>query len=490
MGTKHTTETGGFLQNYIIGRTLGKGATGRVMECTERNTSIKYALKIMLKSKKNSATLFNRETTVLNELSHRNIVVFKDDFQDRENFYIFTEMCSGGELCDRIVDVDFDITEAYAAKLVRSMLLAIQHCHQKQVVHRDLKPENFVFKTPAKDSELVLIDFGSAMIVQDSVVYTESVGSPLYLAPENSIALYHRTGRTLKSSDLWSIGIIAYTLMIGRPPFNGKTNNEILTRIVTKPLELPENLHLSPDFTSFIKEILTKSPDERLCGEDALEHSWVDLTKIARKQIPETVIKTLRQFNRQSKMKKAITEALVGNMDTQPEGWLRAHFNSIDTNKDGMLSPSEIAVLLIDLGYSVHSAFEEAEKITLSADENHSGEIDFEEFSQKWQRMLLSTNDAYIHAVFNVLDTNGDGKIDLTELGGMLGLGDFSRLETLVKEVDTNGDGVIDFAEFRAAMTENGYFCGEGAEVGQKLKQEDLLDQAVANDDLKISINQ
>merc|ERR1719189_1154341 len=156
------------------------------------------------------------------------------------------------------------------------MLLAIQHCHAKQIVHRDLKPENFVFKTKAADSDMVLIDFGCAKEVKDSTEYKDLVGTPYYLAPESAAGhKYIRTGTVLKCSDVWSIGVIAYVLMTGRPPFNGHSNTEIFSSIIKKPLKFPASVKLSKPFIEFCQHMLKKSPKRRMKLEDALKHKWV-----------------------------------------------------------------------------------------------------------------------------------------------------------------------------------------------------------------------
>jgi len=115
--------------------------------------------------------------------------------------------------------------------------------------------------------------------------------------------------------------------------------------------------------------------------------------------------------------------------------------------------------------------------IMKSADEDGSGEIEFEEFAQIWQRKLLTAHESYIHAVFNVLDADGDGRVDAEELAEVLNLQDKSdekMIAELIQEVDADNDGVIDFEEFRSAMLERNDFSGTGAMVGHKLRVSDF----------------
>jgi len=261
------------IQRYSMGKKLGKGASCQVVECIDKISKKHYALKIMPRSKNVNETLYTREREIMQLLNHTNIIRFKESFIDSENFYIVSELCSGGELFDRIVDNTNPITERRASELVNIMLQAIGYCHGKQVVHRDLKPENFVFKTVHPRSEMVLIDFGCARTVDDDTEYKELYGTPYYLPPESAAGdRYIRTGRVLKSSDVWSVGIIAYVLMTGSPPFDGKSNTEIFKRIVQQPLLFPKEVRLSKSLMDFIRLMLKKSPKHRIKVDAALRH--------------------------------------------------------------------------------------------------------------------------------------------------------------------------------------------------------------------------
>jgi len=191
------------LKNYMYGKALGEGGSSSVLECTEKSTKNKYAIKVLSRKPMRNKYLFQKETDILGAMSHPNIIKLFEAFEDPSNYYILTELCSGGELLDRIVDTSHSITEKHACHLIKTMLLSVQHCHQRNIVHRDIKPENFVFKTPHVNSEMVLIDFGCAKFVNDVKVYKDLAGTPYYLAPESAVGdNYVRTGRVLKASDL------------------------------------------------------------------------------------------------------------------------------------------------------------------------------------------------------------------------------------------------------------------------------------------------
>jgi len=369
------------VEKYITGKMLGKGASGNVLECVDKKTKKHYALKIMSRSKVNRR-LFTRESEIMQLLDHTNIISFRESFVDSSNLYIVSDLCAGGELFDRIVDSDTNpITERRASEFVRTMLLAIQYCHEKNVVHRDLKPENFVFKTVNPSSEIVLIDFGCARIVEDDKEYKDLDGTPYYLPPESAAGdRYVRTGRVLKSSDVWSVGIITYILMTGTPPFDGKSNTEIFQKIVQQPLVFPRKVTLSKSLTDLIRVMLKKSPKHRIKVEAALRHPWVLAKDTSDQQLSSEVINILRQFNKQSKLKKAITKTLVRHM--KPEAKILEDFKKLDRNGDGYLDVHELTELFMEMDIRKSLAITEAKAIISTSDTDGSGAIELDEFMQ------------------------------------------------------------------------------------------------------------
>jgi len=512
---------------YRFGRTLGQGASCRVVQAEKKDmASFEAAIKIMDKERSMTKKLYDREVAILKQLTpnihkpHKGILPFLGHGEDEDSYYIVTRLLSGGELFDRIVskDDDYKITEKVAVKLVCDMLEAVKFCHDNGVVHRDLKPENFVFASKSVDSDVVLIDYGCARIVEDDEVIDDVVGTAYYLAPELAAAALEnyakkgvkvsgkvaasepRNGRILKAADVWGMGVIAYVMMTGRAPFRGRNNIAIFESTCTKPLVFPEKdaryhnrLKLSDHFKDFIKKTLVKNPAERLSIEDAIRHPWVQGVGAGDYRLNKDVIHYLRQFAYQSKLKKEITRVLAANMTDEPSKQVRRHFKRLDADGDGFLDDKELMFLLLDMGYTGHSAKEEAVKMIEHADKNKDGKVDFDEFKQVWYRKVLTTNDQYIHRVFSVFDDNGDGHIDANELqqilfpkveqseeagaavtddppedeqlqsgddddaeeDGVGGDGFMESIKNMISEVDANHDGKIDFEEFKSAMQED-----------------------------------
>eukprot|EP01084_Bolivina_argentea_P076072 137835_1 len=444
------------------------------------------AIKIMDKDRAIIDQLYAREINILQKLTpdlsnpHRGILPFIGHGEDSDSFYIVTRLMRGGELFERIVSKTekYKITEKVAVKLVLNMLESVKYCHDHNIVHRDLKPENFVFASTRVDSDIVLIDYGCALHVQDDEVVDDVVGTAYYLAPELAVAALAnyrkqgrsvsrkigepkpRTGRILKAADVWGMGVIAYVMMTGRAPFRGRDNMRIFESTVLKTLFFPDKdaryhnkLKLSDHFKDFIRKALIKDPLKRISIEDAIRHPWVQGMEASDYRLNSDVIHYLRQFKYQSKLKKEITRVLAANMTDEPTKQVRAHFRRLDENDDGVLNEAELSNLLLFMGYGTHAAKSESKKVMEHADRNQDGVIDFEEFKQMWYRKVLCTNDQYIHRVFDVLDDNEDGHIDAHELKAILTDKDESAgdaapdVEEAKEEAPLNEDGDADGQE-------------------------------------------
>ena len=123
---------------------LGKGTYGEVSGAIHRETGQRRAIKVILRSKIKNWERFQTEVKILQTLDHPNVIKLYEYFEDDTNVYLVTELCSGGELFDRILEAEF-FTEEVAARIFKQILQALNYCHSMNIVHRDLKPENFLF---------------------------------------------------------------------------------------------------------------------------------------------------------------------------------------------------------------------------------------------------------------------------------------------------------------------------------------------------------
>merc|ERR1712137_776203 len=264
-----------FAEKYEVGEVLGRGAFSVVKEVTSKRSGRRYAVKII--DKKNVGQDMQRlrvEIDILTRVKHPNIINLKEIMEDDDTLYIITELVTGGELFDKIVDLGA-YTESDAARLVARMVSAIDYLHSMNIVHRDLKPENLLLKSEGDISEVKLADFGLSKIVSDGVqkqMMQTACGTPGYVAPEVLTADGYD-----KEVDLWSIGVITYILLCGFPPFYNEHLPVLFESIMKAEYDYPEDYwdEISDTAKNFIDRLLVVEPDKRMTTKQALEHPWL-----------------------------------------------------------------------------------------------------------------------------------------------------------------------------------------------------------------------
>ncbi|KAK2740339.1 hypothetical protein FQN55_008920 [Onygenales sp. PD_40] len=256
---------------YRFGRTLGAGTYGIVREadCPAGKVAVKIILK---KNVKGNEQMVYDELDMLQRLHHPHIVRFHDWFESRDKYYIVTQLATGGELFDRICEYG-KFTEKDASQTIRQVLDAVNYLHERNVVHRDLKPENLLYLNPKPDSPLVLADFGIAkMLDSPSEVLTTMAGSFGYAAPEVMLKQGHG-----KAVDMWSMGVITYTLLCGYSPFRSENLQDLIDECKGGRIVFHERYwrDVSQDAKDFIHTLLQPDQLKRATSEEALAHPWL-----------------------------------------------------------------------------------------------------------------------------------------------------------------------------------------------------------------------
>jgi calcium-dependent protein kinase len=265
-----------------------------------RKTKKLFAVKSILKSKIQDVDVLRREIDILSEVDHPHIIHLEEVFEDANHLHLVTELCTGGELYDRVIEKaqspEKHFSEMDAARIIRNILDAIRYIHdEKQIVHRDLKPENFLLLDKSDDSPVKIIDFGLSrrddvgvmrsrvgkylreLSVSFGIVlsligrYFFFIGTVYYVAPEVLFDDY------TNKCDIWSIGVISYILLSGHPPFLGSTERETLQFVQESVISFP-----SPDWDDvsqkaieFVSYLLQRDPETRPTASEALEHPWL-----------------------------------------------------------------------------------------------------------------------------------------------------------------------------------------------------------------------
>jgi len=188
-------------------------------------------------------------------------------FDEEDYFYIILEIVRGGELFDKIVERGF-FSEKDAADVVQQILQAVEYMHSNGVTHRDLKPENLLCSGGEHDV-IKIADFG---LSKEGDNLQTACGSPGYVAPEILLGVDYDN-----SVDVWSVGIIAYVLLCGYPPFYAENPADVYRLIIEVKYEFlePEWNDISDAAKNFIKQILVKNPSDRPSASELLDHAWL-----------------------------------------------------------------------------------------------------------------------------------------------------------------------------------------------------------------------
>ena len=326
----------------------------------------------------------------------------------------------------------------------------MNHLHKKYIVHRDLKPENIVLIESNQEVFIKLIDFGTSITIKGKNL-TQELGTIYYIAPEVFMNNYN------EKADIWSCGIILYTMLCGHPPFCGNKENIIKSKILHSKLVFPskEFKNVSKEAIDYIKSLLSYNPEKRPSAEEALNNKWlISILNHGNKKLREYIITNLIKFRSTVGLQKATVSFLANQISINEEiKKLKEEFDKIDVNKDGEISKNEL-IKCLEVLYPRQEAIYRANEIFKEIDFNNDGSINFSEFltvNIKKEKLL---NEETLDNAFKMFDIDGNGYITIDELKKTMPLEITSKAgwKSLVSEVDNDGDYQISFNEFKEMM--------------------------------------
>jgi ribosomal protein S6 kinase alpha-5 len=258
---------------------LGRGSFSMCRKCKRLSDNKMFAVKIISQKCSHHAL---REIRILDHLGyHENIVKVEEALSDPLHYYIVLELLEGGELLQRLRKLE-KFTESEAARIMYQLVSAVQHMHSKGVVHRDLKPENILFESEDAAAKLRLVDFGFARLLPNAAAeqlstpcYTLQYAAPEVIEIEDELPQYNQ------SCDLWSLGVVLFTMLSGNVPFHAKTATDTATDIIAR-IRMAEFSFQDSVWDSvsdlgkdLITGLLTVDPNKRLTLQQLSAHKWL-----------------------------------------------------------------------------------------------------------------------------------------------------------------------------------------------------------------------
>ncbi|KAF3783005.1 Serine/threonine-protein kinase AtPK2/AtPK19 [Nymphaea thermarum] len=265
------TEQGVGLEDFEVMKVVGQGAFAKVFQVKKKGTAEIYAMKVMRKDKileKNHADYMKAERDILTKIEHPFVVQLRYSFQTKYRLYLVLDFINGGHLFFQLYHQGLfreDVARIYTAEIVS----AVSHLHANGVMHRDLKPENILLDA---DGHVMLTDFGLAKQFEENTRSNSLCGTVEYMAPEIVLGKGHD-----KAADWWSVGILLFEMLTGKPPFIGGNRQKIQQKIIKDKIKLPA--FLTSEVHSLLKGLLQKDPSKRLGsgpdGSDEIKrHKW------------------------------------------------------------------------------------------------------------------------------------------------------------------------------------------------------------------------
>ncbi|KAI3912518.1 hypothetical protein MKW98_020980 [Papaver atlanticum] len=263
--------------DYIVGKQIGSGSFSFVWHGRHRVHGQEVAIKEIIMdrlSKKLQESLVS-EIVILKNINHPNIIRLHDIIEVQGRIHLILEYCKGGDLSMHIQRKG-KVAEATAKHFMQQLAAGLQILRHNNVIHRDLKPQNLLLTTNDDQAVLKIADFGFARSLQPRGLAETLCGSPLYMAPE--IMQFQKYDA---KADLWSVGVILYQLVIGKTPFTGNNQIQLLQNIMkSKELQFPPDIkELSSDCTDLCRKLLRRDPVERLTFEEFFGHLFLSTHK-------------------------------------------------------------------------------------------------------------------------------------------------------------------------------------------------------------------
>ena len=341
---EHEINTGAIIK-YERGKFLGKGGFAKCYEMKRVDNGRLFAAKIFdkkgLSNGRSKKKLIN-EIKIHKKLNNPNIVGFEKFFEDKDNVYILLELCSNqtlNELVKRRKRLGELEVQCYSLQIIR----ALKYIHNHRIIHRDLKLGNLFLTSKL---ELKLGDFGlAAKLEYDGQRRKTVCGTPNYVAPE---ILEKKNGHSYEV-DIWSLGVVIYTMLFGIPPFDANDEKIICKKIKMNSYKFPDNIKVDPSAKKLISSLLNLDPSKRPSLDAIVEHDFFKIYHSIPLILPLSTLscplsqKYISEFLKNDNVtivKNSVNNPNINNNDNDFQIFARNRDNEI-TNKNEFMSEND-----------------------------------------------------------------------------------------------------------------------------------------------------
>jgi calcium-dependent protein kinase len=422
-------------------------------------TGVKYALKTLRvdKMSADSKKKFHQEISIMSKCDHPNILRLHEYFETDSKVYLVLDLCTGGELLDYLnAQYRHHFDENVVRQYVKQILGAVIYLHERGIVHRDLKLENFLLESKEEFAELKLIDFGLSMFLGKNEVACDAVGTPFYVAPEVLSRSYEH------KCDVWSIGVITYMMLCGRPPFFGTSDQLILAAVESQPIDFSHKrfAHVSVTSIDFVASCLERNTKARPTAAALLSHPFFNerpgsnsdtalaVSEGGAAKPTFNVIQKLNYFLRRPLFYKLCLEAVAFSLSTEQISDLRNQFRAFDTDNTGFVSCRDLHLMMagLNLFYRVDDpSFLPMAPSEDDAEEEHR-QISYHEFIAATTSLQVVTEEN-IKVAFDLL-AGHNSVIELESINHFIGSDAHGRdITEILGAVNLPLDGHLSYTE-------------------------------------------
>lgn len=453
----------GIEMRYLISMDMiASGGYGKVFTAEDKRCKGRVvAIKKVLGLGESTAAKFMTEAKIMQDLDHPGICKLFEVYQDGDVLYFVLEYLEGGDLFDKISSGSEKMSEETVADIIKQVACALKYAHSRGVAHRDLKPENICFCN-SETNQVKVIDWGLSSDFHRGSMKS-SVGSPTYCGPE--VHDSHNEVVYTSACDLWSLGVLTYVLLCGKPPFWGspsqlskKMNNE------DYPMHDAGWMQTSEGAKDFIRRLLKAKPQQRMTIDEALSHDFlmgVPDQKVER-PLMHSVLSNMVSFSSFPRFFSLLVTSAARQSEHSNVNTIRKVFNELDVNHDGVLELPEVQAAFEETYGQDSDEVRQIQHIFNKLDLDGRGRLTYTEFCAAAMGEDERVQGQMLCLAFHAFDSQVGGRISEDEIGQLLArAGAHESLSKVVCEAaarevmeayDHDSDGALNFEEFAGMM--------------------------------------